>query len=200
MIYQYSTLSFRILTGVVFFSLLTPALPGLSQEEEKKKETITYTATVVGTGAGVGAKSHPITIYINDYTSDEQVQDYLDMVAEKNPGLLRSTLEKVSGLGRIAMTGFIGNELAVVREHDTDQGKLYNLVTARNMGFAELYISGRTTNYPYSFLQLLVDEEGKGQGTLILAARFSFDKDGKLEIESYGRQPFQLWNLQRWLK
>lgn len=190
-------MSFRILTGVVFFTLLTPALPGLSQEEEKEK--LTYTATVVGTGAGAGG-SHPITIYINDYTSDEQVQDYLDMIAEKNQGLLRSTLEKVSGLGRIVMTGFIGNELAVVRQFDTPQGKLYNLITARNMGFVELYASGRTLDYPFSFLQLLVDEEGKGQGTVIVAARFSFDKDGKLEIESYGRQPFQLWNLKRWLE
>jgi len=195
MLYQYSSLSFRLLMVVVFFTLLTPALPGLSQEEEKEK--ITYTATIVGTGAGVGAGSHPITIYIQDYTSDEQVQDYLDMVAEKNQGLLRSTLEKVSGLGRIAMAGFIGTELAVIRVHDTDQGKLINLVTARNMSFLELYVSGRTTNYPYSFLQLLVDEEGKGQGTVILAARFSFDKEGNLEIESYGLQPFQLWNVER---
>ncbi len=198
MTHQYPSLSFRILIGVVFFTLLTPALPGLSQEEEKeKKETITYTATIVGTRGSVGARSHPVTIYIQNYTSDEQVQDYLEMIAEKNPGLLRSTLEKVSGLGRIGMTGFLGTELAVIREHDTDQGKLINLVTARNMSFVELYISGRTTDYPYSFLQLLVDEEGKGQGTVILAARFSFDKEGNLEIESYGLQPFQLWNVER---
>ena len=195
MTHQHPSLSLRTLIGVVFFTILTSA-PGLSQEGEKK-ETTTYTATVVATGASAGSGSHPITIYIQDYTSDEQVQDYLDMIAEKNQGLLRSTLEKVSGLGRIAMSGFVGTELAVIRVHETDQGKLINLVTSRNMSFLELYASGRSRDYPYSFLQILVDEEGKGQGTVILAARFSFDKENNLEIESYGLQPFQLWNVQR---
>ena len=110
---------------------------------------------------------------------------------------LRQTLEKVRGLGRVSVTGFIGSELAVIREHDTEQGKLINLLTARNMSFVELQHSGRSRNYPFSYLQLLIDEEGKGQGTIIVAARPRFKEDGTFEIESFGLQPFQIVNVQR---
>ncbi len=138
-----------------------------------------------------------MTIRIQDYTSDEQVQQYLETIQEGDQKGLRRTLEKVRGLGRISVTGFVGNELAVIRERDTEHGKLISLLTARNMSFAELRQSGRSRNYPFSFLQLLVDEEGKGQGTVIVAARPRFKEDGTFEIESFGLQPFQVVNVQR---
>ena len=138
-----------------------------------------------------------LNIRIQGTTSDEQVKQYLEMVKEGDQRELRRTLEKVRGLGRVSVTGFIGNELAVIREYDTEQGKLVNLLTARNMSFAELQNSGRSRNYPFSYLKLLIDEEGKGQGTVIVAARPRFQEDGTFEIESFGLQPFQIVNVQQ---
>ena len=196
MTYQQTGLSLRVLIGVVCFMLLTPAL--IAQDQEKKKETV-YQATIVRVRGGAGGlRSVPLTIRIQGTTTDDQVEEYLEMVPEGHQlRTLRETLEKVEGLGRVSVTGFIGNDLAVVREWDTEHGKLINLITPRNMSFAELTHSGRSRNYPFSFLQLLVDEEGKGQGTVIVAARPRFKKDGKFEIESYGLQPFQVVNVQR---
>ena len=188
-------MSVRILIAVVCFLLLTPALIG--QEQEEKQETV-YQATIVGVRGSVGARTMRLTIRIQGYTSDEQVKQYLEMVPEGNQlRELRQTLEKVRGLGRVSVTGFIGNELAVIREYDTEQGKLINLLTARNMSFVELQHSGRSRNYPFSYLQLLIDEEGKGQGTVIVAARPRFKEDGTFEIESFGLQPFQIVNVQQ---
>ena len=198
---RYLGLGVRILMGAVGFILLTPALSGLSPEKEKKKEKkepTVYTAYLAGVKAGYGGRSRGLTIRIEGYTSDEKVQEYLDLIREKETWLLRDTLEKVRGLGRIAMDGFVGNELAVIRQRDTEGGKLITLVTARNMAFVERAYGIRSRDYPYSFLQLLVDEEGKGHGgTVIGAARARFNKEGILEIESYGVQPFQLFNIQR---
>ncbi len=194
MTYQSTSLSVRVLIAVVCFFLLTPALIG--QEQEESQETV-YQATIVGVRGGFGARSIRMTIRIQDYTSDEQVQQYLETIQEGDQKGLRRTLEKVRGLGRISVTGFVGNELAVIRERDTEHGKLISLLTARNMSFAELRQSGRSRNYPFSFLQLLVDEEGKGQGTVIVAARPRFKEDGTFEIESFGLQPFQVVNVQR---
>ena len=193
MTYQRSNLSLRVLIGVVCFMLFTPAL--IAQEQEDKQE-IVYQATIVGVRGRAGARSMRLTIRIQGSTSDEQVQQYLEMVPEGNQlKELRRTLEKVRDLGRVSVTGFIGNELAVIREFDTEHGRLINLLTARNMSFAELQQSGRSRNYPFSFLQLLVDEEGKGQGTIIVAARPRFKEDGTFEIESFGLQPFQVVNV-----
>ncbi len=196
MTYQRTSLSLRVLMGVVCFILLTPALTG--QEQEEKQETV-YMANIVGVRGPMGGRSVRLTIRIQGYTSDEQVQEYLGMVQEgdQRQTELRRTLEKVRGLGRVSVTGFIGSELAVIRQHETEDGTLINLFTARNMSFVELKQSGRSRNYPFSFLQLLVDEEGKGQGTVIVAAKPRFKEDGTFELESLGVQPFQVINVQR---
>lgn len=174
------------------------ALLALQDENEKK---VRYEATMVGIRGPVGARSVGLTIFIEGTTSDEQVREYLQLVAagegRGSSSELRRRLEKVTGLGRVAATGQVGTNLAVVRERETDEGTLITLVTARNMPIIELYRSGRSTDYPFSFIQLLVDEEGKGQGTVILAARAKFDEEGQLQVESFGLQPFQLVNVRR---
>ncbi len=176
------------------------ALQEKKQKQKKQKPTI-YEATMVGIRGAVGARSIPVSIRITGHTSDDEVKEYLALISEGGDrgysGPLRKRLEKVKGLGRIAPSGFLGTDLAVVREKDTDHGRLVTLVTARNLTFGELYASSRSTDYPFSFVQLLVDEEGKGQGTVILAARAKFTEDGHLDIESYGIQPFQLFNVRR---
>lgn len=168
--------------------------PAVAQKKKKQKGT-TYGATMVGVRGMVGASSHPITIRVYGQTSDEQVNEYLEIIREGKKGELRRVLEKVKGIGRINADGRVGTEMAVVRERQTENGKLINIVTARNLPFIELYISGRTVDYPFSVVQLMVDENGKGQGSVILAARIRFNAEGALEIESYGLQPFQLVNV-----
>ena len=55
------------------------------------------------------------------------------------------------------------------------------------MSFAELRNSGRSVDYPYTMLELVLDKEGKGTGTAIGAAKIRFDKKkGRYEIESFG--------------
>ncbi len=123
MTYQSTSLSLRVLMGVVCLMLFTPALIG--QEQEEKQETV-YQATIVGVRGPMGGRSVRLTIRIQGHTSYEQVQQYLEMVQEgdRRQTKLRRTLEKVSGLGRISVTGFVGSELAVIRERDTEDGKL----------------------------------------------------------------------------
>jgi hypothetical protein len=196
----YKSWSLCLLTVVILFALSAPALSGTSsQKEEKKKvEGDAYAATLVGVQGRAGGKSYPITIRIKGSTSDELVAEYLEMVLKKDRKELRRTLEKVQDLGSVSVDGFIGTDLAVVRERDTEQGKLIGIVTARNLPFIELYYGGRSLDYPFSFIQLLIEKEGKGQGTVILAAKPSFNEDGILEIESFGLQPFQLFNVSKW--
>ncbi len=194
------SLSANTVSGLVVLlsaACLTPAVSA----QDKGKEREVYEATLVGTRGPVGGRSIGLTIVIEGMTSDQEVTEYLNLLKEskqRGPSSeLRKRLEKVQGLGRISPVGSVGVDLAVVRERETDQGKLITLVTARNLSFRELRNAGRSTDYPYSFVQLLVDSEGKGQGTVIVAAKASFNEEGQLEIESYGLQPFQLFNVRR---
>jgi hypothetical protein len=66
------------------------------------------------------------------------------------------------------------------------------------MPFLELYYAGRTTDYPFSILQFTIDKEGKSEGFIIGAASLKFDKQGTLQVESYGHQPLKVLNAKRY--
>ena len=87
--------------------------------------------------------------------------------------------------------------MAIAREADTAEGKRIHLVTARWMSFSELRRSERSTDYPYSWVELNLDAEGTGQGKVFLAFKPKFTKDNTLEIESLGNQPLRLLNVRR---
>ena len=194
--------AFRSLICLVCGGLLTAALSAVSPQEATKKEPVIYFADLVAVRAGYGGAGHrsSVTIRIEGYTSDEERQKYLEMIREKEDWLLRDTLEKVRGLGRITVEGEVGNELALVREQEAAGAKVITLVTARNMSFVQHRYGVRSTQYPFTYLQLLVDEEGKGQGTILGAVRARFNKEGVLEIQNYGLEPFQLFNVRRHAK
>ena len=64
------------------------------------------------------------------------------------------------------------------------------------MPFIELYRNGRTTDYPFGYLQVKLDTSGKGAGQIMAAARIRFDKKkGQYEIESFGNQYIKASNV-----
>jgi len=165
------------------------------EEENKKKET--FTAVVVGTGGGIGARTMNLNIYINSYTSDQEVQEYLTVLKEKGQDELRRMLEKVE-VGRIAPAAGVGVDLAIARSFQTPEGRVVRVGTLRPMSFLELYRGGRSTNYPFTFVELRLDQEGKGEGSILGGTQVKFNKEGQLELESYGNQYAKLSNVKAW--
>jgi len=67
------------------------------------------------------------------------------------------------------------------------------------MPFGELYNNGRSTDYPFGFLQVKLNAQGEGAGQITAAAKIRFDKKkGKYEIESYGNQYINATNVRPW--
>lgn len=67
------------------------------------------------------------------------------------------------------------------------------------MPFGELYNNGRSTGYPFGFLQVKLNAKSEGTGQIMAAAKIRFDEDkGKYEIESYGNQFIKAPNVRPW--
>ena len=126
------------------------------------------------------------------------MQKFADMVKEKGTDALRRALEK-EDVGQISVTGRVGNQIAVARKREVGSETVITLITARTMPFLELYRGGRTTDYPFGFLQVKLDANGKGAGQIMAAAKIRFNKKaGKYEIESYGNQYIKAVNVRPW--
>jgi hypothetical protein len=171
-----------------------------AQENPEKPKREAYTAVVLSTSGATASMSTSINVYIDRFTTDAEMMEYFEILAEgggKHRDQLRRTLEKIK-VGAVAPTGGLGNDIAIARAVDTPEGRRITAVTARTMSFVELRNMGRTTDYPFGMIQFTLDAEGKGQGILLLAFQPKINKDGVLEIESYGHNPLKLLNVKRY--
>jgi hypothetical protein len=86
--------------------------------------------------------------------------------------------------------------IAVARKRQDGSDTVITIVTARTMPFLGLYNNGRTTDYPFGYLQVKLSANGVGTGQIMAAARIRFDKKkGQYQIESYGNQYIKATNV-----
>ena len=181
----------RIL-GFVLFLILSLAFVSSAQD---KVSAEAYSGTAIGTGGSVGGKTIQFDFRITQYTTDEEVQNFAQLVKDKGTDGLRRALEK-EDKGRINVVGSTGNQIAVARKRQQGSDTIITIVTARTMPFLELYNSGRTTDYPFGYLQVKLDANGQGAGQIMAAARIRFDKKkGEYQIESFGNQYIKATNI-----
>jgi hypothetical protein len=122
--------------SLLLATLLLTTVTGLNSQEDRKIETIDSTAR--GTSTQMGAVvSVKVTIF--QYSTDE---DRAVLVAAfkqgQNQGLV-GALEKMKPVGRIAITGTVGQDLAYIRLIQTDTGRKIRFVTSRRIQFGEAY-------------------------------------------------------------
>ncbi len=191
----------RVLTSMVLISAVAASwslLDASSQEGEEREETFTMVA-IPTKGSVPGRVTIDITMRINEFTTDQEVLELVEVLKEGGTDQLRRTMENIQK-AKITPRGRIGADVAAARVRKIDGGEHFIVVTARTIPRFELYASGRSLDYPFGWFEFEIDEEGKGigLGAAIVAAKLSFNDEGQLEITSYGIQPFQLTNIKRW--
>ncbi len=189
----------RVLTSIVLILAVAAFLPLLaasSQKNEEREETFTMVAVPT---KGMASATINITLRLNEFTTDQEVVKLIEILREGGTDELRRTLEKIDK-GKVTPRGRIGADVAVARVRKTEKGERFIAVTARVIPGLELYASGRSTDYPFTWFDFEIDEEGEmvDMGTLVVAAKLSFNEEGQFEIESYGMAPYQLTNIKRW--
>jgi hypothetical protein len=177
-----------------FISFLLVSLSLFASAQDKPIPEA-YSGVAMGTGGSVGGKSILFDFRITQYTTDVELQNFAQLVKDQGTDALRRALEK-ENKGRINAVGSTGNQIAVARKRQDGADTIVTIVTARTMPFAELYNGGRSTGYPFGYLQVKLDSTGKGTGQIMAAAKIRFDKKkGQYEIESFGNQYIKAANV-----
>ncbi len=148
-----------------------------------------FTGSLVNTVAGARF-SQPFILSVDHYTGDAEVQHLTGLLAEKGPYSLRDELWKHS-VGYLQIGGRLGVPVAAVLSQDTATGRKLTVVLNRPLSAFEVQYYARSSMYPFSVLELDLDQNGVGQGTLIGAARMRM-RGNTLEIQSLGVQPLRL--------
>ena len=154
-----------------------------------------FTGTLVAlAGTAVRAGSAPVVIHIDHYTEDATVQRLQGILGRKGPDALREALWDQEA-GYIRIGGSLGYPIAAARSHATpDGGTIVRLMIDRPIAQYEVINNLRTVDYPFAYVEIKLDRNGKGDGEFYQAARVSLVGD-KVDVENYSPQPLKLLNV-----
>ncbi len=170
--------------ALIAFGLTLAAAPLLAES---------YSGRILDTPNAIPrVSSMRFDLEIEDYTSDEEVRDLAATLdAEGTRALERKMFDLDRGWLRIGND--VAQEVAVTRSVVTeDGGRILRVVVSRDIGFFETWNQTRSTDYPYTILEIQLDEDGNGVGSMIAAAKIEMDDEGTVEVESLGWTPFRL--------
>jgi hypothetical protein len=182
--------------GSLLLALLLAVVMPASTQDDKKVETIG--ATAMGTGTQMG-HTVSINVIINRYSTDDDRQVLVDAFKQGQSQGLVKALEKMKPVGRIAITGTLGYDLAYVRLVKTPTGRQIRFATNRVIRFAEAYYNSTSQAFDLTAGQFDLNDADKKKsgGVLYPASQLIINKKGELQFE-LRKNPWNLVNIIDW--
>ena len=119
---------------------------------------------------------------------------------EKGQDELLKTIQNIRPrVGSIALPGETGWRLRYANKvRGEDGGWQIVLLTDRKIEFREAAERPRSINYPFTLIEMHVDDEGSGEGRASVATKITWDeKTRTLELENYTSDPVRLMQVKR---
>ena len=146
-----------------------------------------YTGTVVAVGGAFGGASRPFTLEIKGYTSPEQAERNFEILRTQGQDEFTKAISKEK-FGVFAVDGQVGRDLNFVQESQAEKGRKITIIFERWLRMFEVQYGTRSQDYPFTYIELFVNDDGKGEGSIVGLAKLSFDKrnPNNLDVENYG--------------
>jgi len=162
----------------------------------------TYTGTIISYGSGRNTRTSTnlFTLNITGTMSATDVDRNVAVLQEGGQDDLLEAIRK-NDLGNFSVGGRLGRQLNAVTIDEVDGKKRIRALFERWLNFSEIRGGYRSLDYPFGYLELLVDPAtGRGDGTFIEAAQVRWKRDKKLnqyvvEIENFGTFPARLMGV-----
>lgn len=172
--------------------LLATAAPGVANAGEPLNRiegwVVRTTDTSVPVADGV------LDLRLTGRTSESDLVSYSIVARKDGERALRNRLAD-QDLGRLSIGDELGRPIALA--HETHEDGLYHLVVVvdRQPDAREIFAARRSSDYPYTVLELVVDADGYGFGELHAAARLRVSPDGKLSYRTLDPVPMRVLNV-----
>ena len=142
-------------------------------------------------------------IRITRWATEGQRDELIATAVEKGQDALLRALQRMPKHGRISIPGWRGPDPHNVRlgwdlryaanAPLEDGGQRISIATDRYIGLWEAREQPRTTDYPFSLIEIRLDRAGRGTGKMAVATKIEFDKKKKqMILENYGTEPVRL--------
>lgn len=156
--------------------------------------TFTGTAMIYGSGFNTRTVTRNFSMIVDRRTTDDQARGYLQTLDRGGQDDLLRAIDD-NDLGRFSLGSSVGVPLNIVLIDRDGDGTRIRAVFKRWIGFGELRQGARSVDYPFGYVDLRIDRNGRGEGTFIPAARIRFHGGDTIEVEDYGTFPGRLMGV-----
>ena len=177
----------RMIAAVVLACLA--AVPAARADKTDRE---TFSAFAVDLGGAYGATSSTLQITVDRWSSEEDRRRLEAIFLEKGDDALLDAVQKMKPVGRLRTPGRLGYDLRFAYQVALPTGGRRIIVGAdRPMSFYEASRRPRSADYPFTILEMRVDEAGRGNGKMIVAARVN-SMGETIDVENYSNTPVRL--------
>jgi len=181
-------------TGVRQFAVILAATGGLAASTLSAQSNglgERFSAVAMDMERGTTAQ---LEIAVERWSSDAQRSRLLSVLTEKGPEKLLDVLQDTPKVGYIRTTTSLAWDLHYAwRARGEDGGERVVLITNRPISFWEAANQPRTMEYPFTVIEMRLNNDGQGQGMLSVATKITRDKKtGDITLENWGTQPVRL--------
>jgi hypothetical protein len=188
---QFDITILRFGYGALFLvALFLMTISVVTSQEDRKIETID--ATAAGTSTQLGTMVN-IKVSITQFSTEEDREILVAAFKKGQNQSLVDALSKMKSVGRIAINGTLGYDLAYIRLIRTDTGRKIRFVTNRLVQFGEAYnnTQSKAFNLTAGEFNLSDSDSKKSSGVLYPASQLIINKEGQLEFQLRKNH----WNL-----
>jgi len=166
----------------------------LFYQPSQAQRNLRIDGTVVGISGRFAGRALPFALIVNRYTTPGEISE-LVAARQRSEDSLLSALSRLNA-GRIQIGNNIGvTANAIIPTAWGDGGNKLTVLWERNINFYELRYGSRSEDYRFGYAELFLDRNGKGEGTLIPAARINVRGGNTWEVEDFGVLPARLMGL-----
>ena len=185
--------------AIVAFTVLAVTLvPGGFSAQHSGKEEFTAFAVNMGT-IGTGANSI-VDITIERWSTEAEREALITAFKTKQQEGLLHALQKIRPrAGFIRLPNSLGYDLQYAHQiPGEDGGRRIVIATDRRISFAEARNQPRTMDYPFTLIEMRLNDQDEGVGKMAIATKIAWSKEkNTLELENYSSEPVRLNNVRR---
>jgi len=191
----------RLTVDIIFAAMmLLLAVAGPAYPQGEGRTTFTGTALIYGSGTNIRTVTRNFTLHVERLTTQNEADRLLRVLDDQGQTGLLNAMSN-NDLGRFSLGGRVGEPLRAVIVDNQDGRQRLRAIFQRWIGFGELRGGYRSVDYPFSYVEIVIDPRtGRGDGTFFPAARIRFKKANSnrpdtVEIEDFGTFPGKLMGV-----
>ena len=185
-------LNIRILGISLCAALLLVGSGGLIAQTNGEKEEFSATAIRsdnLGSGAG------RLLIRVERWSTEAERSQLTEALLKKGNDALLELLRDQKSVGTIRTPDSLGYDLRYAhQEPGEDGGRRIVIATDRPISYWEARNQPRTIDYPFTVIQMEIDKNGEGKGTMSYATKI-IARANTIELENFTTSPVMLGDI-----